>query len=58
MFIALWFIPCYSLASSGWSAANVTTERVTVNGDLTNVQCASSHLTSFAVLVNVREVKV
>ena len=47
-----------SLADSGWSVENVTTEKTTVSGDQSTVQCSSTHLTSFAVLVDVRGVKV
>ena len=36
----------------------MTTERTTVSGGQSTVQCSSSHLTSFAVLVDVRGVKV
>ena len=48
----------HSLISSGWSVANVTTEQQTYIGDQSIVQCSSSHLTSFAVLVDVRGAKV
>ena len=47
-----------SLADSGWSVEGVTTEKTTVSGDQSTVQCSSSHLTSFAVLVDVRGAKV
>ena len=47
-----------SLADSGWSVENVTTEKTTISGDQSTVQCSSTHLTSFAVLVDVRGVKV
>jgi hypothetical protein len=47
-----------SLADSGWSVENVTTEKTTVSGDQSTVQCSSTHLTSFAVLVDVRGVKI
>ena len=43
---------------SGWSVENVTTEKVTVSGGQSTVRCSSSHLTSFAVLVDVRGVRV
>ena len=50
---------CYSsLAASGWSGEGVTTEMVSFEGDLSMVQCSSVHLTSFAVLVDVRGVQV
>ena len=48
----------FSLADSGWSVENVITEKVTVNGEQSTVRCSSSHLTSFAVLVDVRGVGV
>ena len=48
----------FSLADSGWSVENVTTEKVTVSGGQSTVRCSSSHLTSFAVLVDVRGVRV
>ena len=48
----------YSLITSGWSVENMTTEQTTVTGDQSTVQCSSSHLTSFAVLVDVRGSKV
>lgn len=38
---------------SGWSADGVTTDNVTIDGDLAIVQCSSLHLTSFACLVDV-----
>ena len=47
-----------SLAESGWSVEGVTTETETVEGDMSIVQCSSLHLTSFAVLVDVRGVQV
>ena len=48
----------HSLAGSGWSTEGVITEQVTVGQEQTTVQCASLHLTSFAVLVDVRGAKV
>ena len=47
-----------SLAESGWSGEGVTTQTVSLEGDLSIVQCSSLHLTSFAVLVDVRGVQV
>ena len=47
-----------SLAESGWSGEGITTEKVSLEGDLSIVQCSSLHLTSFAVLVDVRGVQV
>jgi hypothetical protein len=47
-----------SLTDSGWSVENVTTDTITVLGDLSTVQCSSRHLTSFAVLVDIRGVKI
>ena len=52
------FFSLFSLADSGWSVEGVTTERTTVSGGQSTVQCSSSHLTSFAVLVDVRGAKV
>jgi hypothetical protein len=47
-----------ALAESGWSVEGVTTETETVEGDLSIIQCSSLHLTSFAVLVDVRGVQI
>ena len=58
MIVIVSVIPPNSLAESGWSGEGVTTETETVEGDLSIVQCSSLHLTSFAVLVDVREVQV
>jgi len=41
------------IGSGGWSTEGVTTVRVAQEGNNTVVQCNSTHLTSFAVLVNV-----
>ena len=41
------------IGSGGWSTEGVTTVQVTQEGNNTVVQCNSTHLTSFAVLVNV-----
>ena len=43
----------YSLEQSRWSTEGVRTESVTRDGDTVTVTCASLHLTSFAVLVDV-----
>ena len=45
--------PACRLAESGWSAAGLTTDMVTIEGHLATVQCSSRHLTSFACLVDV-----
>ena len=42
-----------SVGSGGWSLGGVTTDSVTTEGNNTFVQCTSTHLTSFAVLVDV-----
>ena len=46
-------LACLRIGSGGWSTEGVTTVRVTQEGNNTVVQCNSTHLTSFAVLVNV-----
>ena len=58
MIVIVSVIPPNSLAESGWSVEGVTTETETVEGDLSIIQCSSLHLTSFAVLVDVRGVQV
>ena len=47
-----------SLSDSGWSADGVSTAMSTTVGNVSTVECASLHLTSFAVLVDVRGVEV
>ena len=46
-------LACIRIGSGGWSTEGVTTVEVTQDGNDTVVQCSSTHLTSFAVLVNV-----
>ena len=43
----------YSLGNGSWKNVGVTTDDVTTTENITNVQCSSKHLTSFAVLVDV-----
>ena len=47
-----------SSEQSGWSPAGLETVSVTRVGDIVTVNCSSSHLTSFAVLVDVRGAQV
>ena len=42
-----------SVGNGSWVVSGVTTNRQTTSGNSTNVQCTSTHLTSFAVLVDV-----
>ena len=42
-----------SLQNTTWSADGITTLSATRDGDFVTVQCSSTHLTSFAVLVGV-----
>ena len=51
-------IPLNSVAKSGWSREGLTTQMISLEGDRSIVQCSSLHLTSFAVLVDVRGVQV
>ena len=48
----------YSVEESGWSTAGLRTESVTRDGNTVTVVCSSTHLTSFAVLVDVGGAKV
>ena len=43
----------HSLSESGWLVEGVTTEKITILGDVAIVECSSLHLTSFACLVDV-----
>ena len=47
------YMSTYSLQNTTWSADGITTVSVTRDGDFVTVQCSSTHLTSFAVLVGV-----
>ena len=47
------YVNTCSLDLSGWSTEAVRTVSVTREGDTVTVTCASTHLTSFAVLVDV-----
>ena len=47
-----------SLSDSGWSADGVSMAMSMTVGNVSTVECASLHLTSFAVLVDVRGVEV
>ena len=42
-----------SLQDTTWSEDGLTTVNVTKDGDFVTIQCSSTHLTSFAVLVAV-----
>ena len=42
-----------SIGSGGWILTGVQTVNGMVDGNITVVQCESTHLTSFAVLVDV-----
>ena len=43
----------HSVGNGSWVIAGVTTTDVTTSGNLTAIRCSSTHLTSFAVLVDV-----
>ena len=43
----------FSLAESRWSTEGVKAVSLTREGNIVNITCSSSHLTSFAVLVDV-----
>lgn len=57
-FITLYFCCVFRIGSGGWSTEGVTRVTVSQSGNSTVVQCNSTHLTSFAVLVNVAGVQV
>ena len=42
-----------SIGNGSWITAGITTDDVVTKGNLTIVTCQSTHLTSFAVLVDV-----
>ena len=42
-----------SIGNGSWITAGITTNNVMTKGNLTMVTCQSTHLTSFAVLVDV-----
>ena len=42
-----------SIGNGSWITAGITTDDVVTKGNLTIVTCRSTHLTSFAVLVDV-----
>ena len=48
----------FRIGSGGWSTEGVARVTVSQSGNSTVVQCNSTHLTSFAVLVNVAGVQV
>ena len=48
----------YSLGNGSWAISGVSTQNYSSSEDHTNVQCSSTHLTSFAVLVDVAGVLV
>ena len=43
----------HSIAESGWSTDGLKTESVTRDGNTVTITCSTTHLTSFAVLVDV-----
>ena len=49
---------CYSVEESRWSTEGLRTESLTRDGSSATITCSSSHLTSFAVLVDVGGAKV
>ena len=49
MHVYIW----HRVEKSGWSTDGLRTESVTRDGNTVTVTCASFHLTSFAVLVDV-----
>lgn len=56
-FIRLQVWNSYSIGNGSWITDGVVTNNVatqnTISGKVTTVQCSATHLTSFAVLVNV-----
>ena len=46
-------INTHSVGNGSWVIAGVTTTDVSTSGNLTAIRCSSTHLTSFAVLVDV-----
>lgn len=53
MLLSLLIIINHSVGNGSWVIAGVTTMDVKTSGNLTAIQCSSTHLTSFAVLVDV-----
>ena len=47
------FIFLHSVGSGSWVTDGIRTTNSTMVGNVTSVQCQSTHLTSFAVLVDV-----
>ena len=43
----------FSIGNGSWAISGVTTTNLSTAGNYTTLQCASTHLTSFAVLVDV-----
>ena len=43
----------YSVGHGGWASDGIATSGIKTEGNVTSVQCLSTHLTSFAVLVDV-----
>ena len=58
MLFTYYFCCTCSSEQSGWSPSGLETVSVTRVGDIVTVNCSSSHLTSFAVLVDVRGAQV
>ena len=53
------FLLRYRIGNGSWVTAGVMTDYVDVTeGNITSVQCTSTHLTSFAVLVSVAGLEV
>ena len=43
----------YRIGNGSWATSGVKTDEIRIVENLTTVQCSSTHLTSFAVLVDV-----
>ena len=46
-------IPIYRVGTGGWSSEGIQVISTIMRGNLTTILCNSTHLTSFAVLVDV-----
>ena len=53
LLISLCLLNEQSVGNGSWVVAGVTTTDVTTSGNQTAIRCSSTHLTSFAVLVDV-----
>ena len=59
MHVTTLYLCCvFRVGSGGWSTEGLARVTVSQSGNSTVVQCNSTHLTSFAVLVNVAGVQV